>query len=288
MSASVAPSVRPVFRSRRRWGAIIAGVALTAAVIAYLLPLVLAVGMSLKTSAELVQQPLAWPTRLTFENYETVFAQMKYWRMVGNTVLITLASTVLVSLVAPLAAYPLARVPSRWTNAVYLLFVAGLTIPFFMLMIPVQLLLKALGLINTYVGVILLYTTLNLPLAVFFYTSFIRSIPIELEEASAIDGCTPVRTFWHIVLPMLQPVTGTLAMFVTLSVWNDFLLPLVFLYSPDSRTIMVSVASFIGEYGFNPATLFPAAVLASLPLLIFFFFLQRQIIAGVASGAVKG
>ncbi len=288
MSASVAAQPQRVVRRRRRWGPVIAGVALSAVVVVYLLPLLLAVGMSLKTSAELVQQPLAWPTRLTFDNYASVFAQMNYWRMVGNTVLITLASTILVSLIAPLAAYPLARVPSRWTNAVYLLFVAGLTIPFFMLMIPVQLLMKALGLINTYAGVILLYTTLNLPLAVFFYTSFIRTIPRELEEAAAIDGCTPVQTFWHIVLPMLQPVTGTLAMFVTLSVWNDFLLPLVFLYSPDSRTIMVSVASFIGMYGFNPASLFPAAVLASLPLLLFFFFLQRQIIAGVAAGAVKG
>ena len=213
---------------------------------------------------------------------------MNYLRGVSNTLGITIAVAVIVSLIAPLAAYPLARISSGWSRLTYQFFAAGLVIPFFASMIPLYSLMKALGLVNTYFGVVLIYVAMNLPLAIFFYTSFIQSIPRELEEAAALDGCTRIGTFRWIVLPLLRPVTGTLMLFVTLGVWNDFLLPLVFLFKPEARTIMVSVYSFVGEHGFDPTRLFPAVILASLPLVIFFLFLSRQIVAGIGAGAVKG
>ncbi|ULH18020.1 carbohydrate ABC transporter permease (plasmid) [Deinococcus sp. KNUC1210] len=254
----------------------------------YLTPLLYALMISLKSRLEAATAPLAWPSHLHFENYTAVAEQMNYLRAVLNTIGITAATAVLIAVIAPLAAYPIARLNVRWTNLMYQLFIVGLTIPFFMVMVPLYGLMRMLGLINTQLGVILLYTALNLPLAIFFYTSFLRDVPRELEEAAAIDGCGPLGAFRHVVLPLLRPVAATLTMFVTLSVWNDFLLPLVFLYKPEARTIMVSVYSFVGQYGFDPTNLFPAAVLGSLPLLVFFLILQRQIIAGIAAGAVKG
>jgi len=278
----------PLRWGRKRWTNLLLSALVLLLTLGYLLPIFLMLVMSVKSQAEYVQNPLALPQRPTLENFSAVIAQMQYLRAIANTIGITLASTVLIVIIAPLAAYPLARTRARWTNLIYQGFIAGLTIPLFVVMLPLYSVMKTLGLLNTYQGVVLLYTALNLPLAIFFYTGFIRSVPVELEEAAAIDGCSPLLGFWYIVLPLLRPITATLAMFVTLSVWNDFLLPLVFLFKPEARTIMVSVYSFVGEYGFQPTTLFPAAVLASLPLLIFFFVLQKQIIAGVSAGAVKG
>lgn len=294
MKAAASPHVRAPDRAvmrHRRWTRVALALKtslLLGVTFVYLTPLLYALSISLKSRLEASAAPLAWPTHLHFENYAAVAGQMNYLRAVLNTVGITAATALLIALIAPLAAYPIARLNARWTNAVYQLFIVGLTIPFFMVMVPLYTLMRILGLINTQLGVVLLYTALNLPLAVFFYTSFLRDVPRELEEAAAIDGCGPLATFRHVVLPLLRPVAATLTMFVTLSVWNDFLLPLVFLYTPEARTIMVSVYSFVGQYGFDPTSLFPAAVLGSLPLVVFFLLLQRQIIAGIAAGAVKG
>jgi raffinose/stachyose/melibiose transport system permease protein len=278
-------SARISVRARQQ---LVAASALVLLALIYLGPLMFAIMVSFKTPLEVSVSPISLPARPQFENYISVFAQMNYVRGVLNTLGITIAVAVIVSLVAPLAAYPLARISSGWSRLTYQFFAAGLVIPFFASMIPLYSLMKALGLVNTYFGVILIYVAANLPLAIFFYTSFIQSIPRELEEAAALDGCTRIGTFRWIVLPLLRPVTGTLMLFVTLGVWNDFLLPLVFLFKPEARTIMVSVYSFVGEHGFDPTRLFPAVILASLPLVVFFLFLSRQIVAGIGAGAVKG
>ena len=278
-------SARGSLRARQQ---LVAASALVLLAFIYLGPLLFAIMVSFKTPLEVSVSPISLPARPQFENYVSVFGQMNYLRGVSNTLGITIAVAVIVSLIAPLAAYPLARISSGWSRLTYQFFAAGLVIPFFASMIPLYSLMKALGLVNTYFGVVLIYVAANLPLAIFFYTSFIQSIPRELEEAAALDGCTRIGTFRWIVLPLLRPVTGTLMLFVTLGVWNDFLLPLVFLFKPEARTIMVSVYSFVGEHGFDPTRLFPAVILASLPLVIFFLFLSRQIVAGIGAGAVKG
>lgn len=265
-----------------------AAAALMVLAFVFLGPLLFAFIVSFKSSLEVSVSPLGLPSRLNFENYTTVFSQMHYLRGVLNTLGITVAVAVLVSLIAPLAAYPLARISNRWTRLTYQFFAAGLVIPFFASMIPLYALLKALGLINTHLGVILIYVAGNLPLAIFFYTSFIQTIPRELEEAAALDGCTRIEAFRWIVLPLLRPITGTLMIFVTLGVWNDFLTPLIFLFKPESRTIMISVYSFVGEHGFDPTRLFPAVIMASLPLVVIFLLLSRQVVAGITAGSVKG
>lgn len=164
----------------------------------------------------------------------------------------------------------------------------GLMIPLFVGLTPLYLLLRDLNLLDTYTGLILAYTALNLPLGIFFYSSFLKSVPLELEEAATLDGCSTWQIYWYVILPLLRPITGTLAMFVTLHVWNDLVYPLLFISDSEKFPITVSVFRFIGTQDIDPTKLFPAAVMATLPLLVMFFLLQKRIVAGITAGAVKG
>lgn len=257
-------------------------------VVLFLAPFVLTVLTALRPALDVAKTPLGFPSHLTLANIESVFSQLHYARAVFNTLLIAGGSTILVVVVGALAAYPLARITARWTGWIYRLFLAGMAIPLFVMLAPLYLELRDLHLVNTRVGVMLIYAGINLPLAVFFYTSFIRSVPIELEEAAAVDGAGRLRTFVWIVFPLLKPVTTTLVMFVVISIWNDLIVPLVFLQDPRQWTIMVSAYSFISPYGFAPTTLFSAAILGSLPLLGLLALFQRHITAGIVAGSVKG
>lgn len=286
-SRAAAPALRPV--AWRQRVPVWVGTALAAVLtLITLLPIFYMLVMSVRTRTEISEAPLAFPQQLHLDNFSQAFAGMRYWQSLGNTLLVTVLATALVVVMGSLAAYPLSRVRSRISTATYALFVLGLTIPGFAGLTPLYLLMRHLHLLNTYAGAVLLYAVGNLPLAIFFYTGFLRAIPRELEEAAAIDGCTPLQTFRFVVFPLLGPVTGTLAMFVTLSVWNDLLTPLLFLSRDGQQTVMLSAFRFVGTYGIDPTKLFPACVLGVLPLLIMFFILQRSIVSGISAGAVKG
>ncbi|WP_199711850.1 carbohydrate ABC transporter permease [Alginatibacterium sediminis] len=231
--------------------------------------------------------PLGLPKTINLDNYGSVMEGMNYAQSMFNTVMITLLTIICVSIIASLAAYPLARIRNKVSNFVYIFITLGLVIPPFAGLTPLYLFMRDLGLLNSHVGLIIVYTVANLPLGVFFYTSFMKSIPIELEEAARLDGASFLKTYWYIILPMLKPITGTLALFVTLTVWNDIVNPMLFLTDDSKFTIMTAVLRFLGTYNVDPTQLFPAAVLASAPLLIFFLLLSKQIVAGMSAGAVK-
>lgn len=253
----------------------------------FVLPFLFTVVTSLRTAADVARSPLGVPQSLTLKNFSDAFSQIHYGRSTLNTLLITSLSCVVITVIGSLAAYPLARITQHWSTAVYRLFILGTSVPVFVVVAPLYLLMRDLNLLDSYTGVVLIYTALNLPVAVFFYTSFIRSIPADLEEAAALDGCGAFRTFFTIILPLLRPVTSTLLTFVSLQIWNDLLVPLVFLQDPGKRTVMVNAYSFIDPHTVQPTTLFPAALLGVLPLLIIFIFFQRQVVAGMSAGAVK-
>ncbi|MFC5665218.1 carbohydrate ABC transporter permease [Kitasatospora misakiensis] len=253
----------------------------------FVLPFLFTVTTSLRTAADVARSPLGFPHSLTLKNFTDVFSQMHYGPSALNTLLITSLSCVCITVIGALASYPLARLTQNWSTWVYRLFILGTSVPIFVVVAPLYLLMRDLNLLDTYTGMVLIYTALNLPLAVFFYTSFIRSIPVDLEEAAALDGCGALRTFFTIILPLLRPVTSTLLTFIALQIWNDLLVPLVFLQDPAKRTVMVNAYSFIDPHTVQPTTLFPAALLGVLPLLVIFIFLQRQVVAGIAAGAVK-
>lgn len=256
-------------------------------VLGMLMPVFYMIMMSFRTGAEIAENPLGLPTRMFLGNYVNALENMNYVRSVVNSVGITLSVTVLVALIGSMAAYPLARSTNRLGRVMIMLVALGLATPNFVTITPIYIIFRDIGLLDSYVGIILAFTALNLPLAVFFYVGFIAAIPKDLEEAARLDNCRDWQVFWYIVRPLLGPATATLSLFVMLMVWNDFTYPLLLLSDPDKFTVMIAVYRFVGNHNIEPDLLFPAAVLGSLPLLIIFMIFQRRIVAGVTSGAVK-
>jgi len=285
VSAPVSAPSRP--NPLKRFGSGLGTTLLCLGTIAFILPFLFTVVTSLRTAADVAKSPLGFPHSLTLSNFTGVFSQIHYGRSALNTLLITVLSCLCITILGSLASYPLARITQGWSTAMYRLFILGTSVPVFVVVAPLYLLMRDLNLLDSYTGLIIIYTAVNLPVAVFFYTSFIRSIPVDLEEAAALDGCGAFRTFFVIILPLLRPVTSTLLTFISLQIWNDLLVPLVFLQDPDKRTVMVNAYSFIDPHTVQPTTLFPAALLGVLPLFLIFIFLQRYVVAGMSAGAVK-
>jgi raffinose/stachyose/melibiose transport system permease protein len=252
-----------------------------------LLPLVYMLMMSFKTSTEIAQDPLGLPDSLYWGNYMAALSSMGYLRSVLNSLGITLSVIVVVVFAGAMAAYPLARLENRISRVIVMVMALGLATPNFVTITPIYVIFRDLGLLDSYLGIVLAFAALKLPLAVFFYTSFIAAIPIELEEAARLDNCNNWQIFWHVIRPLLAPVTATLSLFVMIMVWNDFIYPLLLLTDKDKLTVMIAVYKFVGNTGIDPTKLFPAAVLGSLPLLIMFALFQRKIMAGATAGAVK-
>lgn len=254
---------------------------------AMLLPVFYMIMMSFRTGAEISAQPLALPESLYLGNYANTFEKMGYWRSVANSVGITLSVTVMVSFLGSLAAYPLARRTGRYSRAFIMLVALAMAMPGFINITPIYVIFRDLGLLDTYIGIIIVFTAMNLPLAVFFFTGFISGIPKELEEAARLDNCNNWKVYWYVIRPLLGPAAATLSLFVMLMVWNDFLYPLLLLTDSDKFTVMIEVYRFVGNRNIEPDMLFPAAVLGSLPLLILFVIFQKRILSGVTAGAVK-
>jgi raffinose/stachyose/melibiose transport system permease protein len=252
-----------------------------------LLPLVYMVMMSFKTSTEIAQNPLGLPKSLYWGNYMEALSSMGYVRSVLNSLFVTLSVIVVVVFAGAMAAYPLARIKSRASQLIVMIMALGLATPNFVTITPIYVIFRELGLLDTYLGIVLAFAALKLPLAVFFYTGFIAAIPIELEEAARLDNCNNWQIFWHVIRPLLAPVTATLSLFVMIMVWNDFIYPLLLLTDKNKLTVMIAVYKFVGNTGIDPTKLFPAAVLGSIPLLLLFAVFQRKIMSGATAGAVK-
>ncbi|MCX5268712.1 carbohydrate ABC transporter permease [Streptomyces sp. NBC_00199] len=276
--------------SGTRWRRAVGGLGtalLCLGVLVFVLPFLFTLITSLRTAADVARAPLGIPHTFTLKNFSDAFSQIHYGRSALNTLLITGLSCLSITVIGSLASYPLARVTQGWSTWVYRLFILGTSVPVFVVVAPLYLLMRDLNLLDNYAGVVFIYTAMFLPVAVFFYTSFIRSIPMDIEEAAALDGCGAFRTFFTVILPLLRPITSTLLTFISLQVWNDLIVPLVFLQDPGKRTVMVNAYSFIDPHTVQPTTLFPAALLGVAPLFVIFIFLQRHVVAGMSAGAVK-
>lgn len=253
-----------------------------------LYPLFFIVSMTFKSSQEMALSPLALPSSINFSNYAATWLQMRFPLVLGNTVLITAGSVALLVLLGSMAAYPLARRAEKAYSIIYMYFLAGIMLPFQLAMVPLYKLINSMGMVNTYYGAMLIYTALNLPLAIFLYAGFLRTSPKELEEAARIDGCSLFRAFWLAVFPIIKPVTATVVVLCSLNTWNDFIVPLLFLQDQRYRTITIELYMFVGEHVTNWSLLFPGMVLSVLPLLLVYVFLQKFIIKGIAAGSLKG
>lgn len=255
----------------------------------WFIPIYYLIVTTLKTPQEATYSPLALPKDFQFGNYIDAWVKMEFPRAFGNTLFITVCAVFLIVIFGSMAGYALARTKTKAGSTMFLFFLAGLVVPFQMNMVSLYKIVKNLHLMNSLFAVILVDVAVNTPQAVFLFKEFIEStIPKELEEAAAIDGCSVFRRFFAIVLPLLKPVISTVVIIVTLNVWNEFMTPLLFIQSRESDVILQEVTRNIGQFATDWTALFPMLMLGVAPLMIFYIFMQKYIIAGVAAGAVKG
>ena len=257
--------------------------------ILWFVPIYYLVVTTLKNPREATASPLALPRIPEFHNYVAAWKNMQFPRAFGNTLFITVAAVCSIVVFASMAGYALARSKNRAGNTVFLLFMAGLVVPFQMNIVSLYKIVKSFHLMNTPFAVIVVNVAVNMPQAVFLFKEFIEgTVPKELEEASEIDGCSGSMKFFKVVLPLLSPIISTVVIIVALNVWNNFLTPLLFLQTREKDVILQEVARNIGQFATDWTALFPMLMLGVLPLMIFYVFMQKYIIAGVAAGAVKG
>jgi raffinose/stachyose/melibiose transport system permease protein len=248
------------------------------------IPFYFLVIVSLKPDLEALQSPLSWPKEIDLGNFSTAWHDAALGRSLVNSFLITGGSVLALIAIGSICSYTIARRPGRMSTALYLLFVLGIILPFQLGLVPTYAVLRHLGLVGSYLGIILLYTGIWMPFSVFLYTGFVRALPKEYEEASVVDGASTLRTFRKVVFPLLRPVTGTVAIFTGLIIWNDFFLSLIFLNGTDKTPLPVAVYTFVGAFASRWNLIFAAVIVSLAPVLIFFLVAQRQLIRGFTGG----
>ena len=288
MSVTVANMRGSRFRVLRiHWPSRLVTVLATAAVF---FPLYMTLINSVKFSQEVVRNPVGMPAVFTWENYIYAFTSpnIEIFRMYRNSLTITLWSLALILFCAPMAGYYLARTKNKLARFLALYFLMGMMIPQQIVLIPLAKLYGAWGLIGKPVGMFLFYLASNSAFSIFLYSKFIKTIPIELEESALLDGASQFMVMWRILYPLLKPCTATALVFVGLHVWNDFLNPLILLGQSNGITITVGIYKAIGPYSADFGHVFAFVIVASLPILLLYLFMQRWFISGLTAGAVKG
>ena len=253
-----------------------------------LLPFYFLVSTALKPDEELLtttsSAPPGRPTVANFVDVLTASGQNNILLSLINSALITLGSIAGLVLFGSLAAYVLARTARRWGSVAFYLFLIAIILPVQLGMIPLYIGARTLGLVGTPWGMIVLYVGMLMPLAVFLYAGFFRGLPRDYEEAAAIDGASPGRVFARVVLPLMAPATGTVAILTGLIVWNDFFTALIFLGGSDYQTLPVSMYYYVGSLVSAWNKIFAIVILSMIPILAFYLFAQKKFIQGFAGG----
>lgn len=261
--------------------------------ILYLFPIYIVLVNSFKNRAELYENILALPSKLGFQYYEEAMKKMNFLKSLGNSFIVTAVSIAIIVVLASMTAWMLVRVDNKISKILFMVFVSTMLLPFQTLMMP---LMQVMGwirdtlhipMMDTLGGLIYMNIGFGASMAVFLYHGFIKSIPISLEEAATIDGCTKFGVFWRIVFPMLKPTTVTVMILDVIWIWNDYLLPSLVISSKSLRTIPLSTASFFGQFTIQWNMAMAGLMLTIIPVIIFYLGAQKYIIKGVAAGAVK-
>ena len=244
---------------------------------------------SLKTEAELTQLPITWlPHRPTIANYVTAFHDQPLALYLFNSVAVALLSTALTLVVATMAAYAIARLQIRFRNLALSTIIAASTFPLVTLLVPLFETFRALGLLNTYLALVLPYTVLSLPVCTLVLVSFLETVPADLENAAMVDGCTRVGALWHVLLPLAAPGMVTAAILAFVNSWDEFLLALSFNSSVNVRTLPVGITLYQGEFAFPWPTISAALVVGIVPVIAIIVLFQQRILSGLTAGGVKG
>ena len=259
----------------------------------YLFPVYIIVVNAFKNRAQLYENILAFPEVVSFQYFAKAMNKMDFANALKNSVIITLVSLLFIVVLDSMCAWMLARKDGKLSRFIFMTFVATMLIPFQTLMMP---LLQVLGffrdrigfqITDTLGGLIFCYIGFGTSMSVFLFHGFVKSVPVAVEEAATIDGCSKLGVFFRIVFPMLKPVTMTVIILNVIWIWNDYLLPSLILYSKKNRTIPLSTANFFGQYTIQWNLAMAGLTLTIIPVIIFYLCAQKYIIKGVAAGAVK-
>lgn len=265
--------------------AVVVGVAVVA--ILQLVPFYVALTTATKPQTDLSSRLLPPLEGIFWENFQTAFVAGNIGRAILNSVVITGVSTVLICLLGAMAAYPLARRATTLNKGILIGTLGLIMIPPLSILVPLYTLLTDINATNTYWGIIAVMVTTNLPLAIFLYASFLRTIPLSLEEAATVDGANVLQVLFGIVFPLLKPVTATVAILAGVQVWNEFALSVYILTDPAVQTIAPAISSFFSAQSSNLGAAAAASLMAVAPIVVAYLFLQKFFMKGMVAGAEK-
>lgn len=254
----------------------------------FLVPFYFLLVNSVKEFGEILTNSSGWPAAFKWSNYAEAWTKTMFPQAFGNSLIITVISNFLLVLMCSMAAYRMVRKATLFNRILYGAFVAAMVIPFQSLMIPLVKVVSTLGVMDTRTGLILCYLGFGAPITVFLLHGFVKTVPIDIEEAGRVDGSSTFGIFFRIVLPLMQPIIVTVIILNTLWIWNDYLMPSLILQSPEMRTIPIATYAFFGQFTKQWDLALPGLVLGIAPVVIFFLAMQKYIIEGIAQGSVKG
>jgi raffinose/stachyose/melibiose transport system permease protein len=266
------------------WGKVASYAILTILALLYIGPLFMLLNASFKTLAEFFKSPTSLPSSFSFDNYVTAWERANFSRYMLNSVLYAAVATTIFVGTSVFVAFPIARGLVKGAGGLLTLYVVALFLP--PALIPQFQLMLNLGLYNTRIGYIFLFVV-N-PIGMIILVNYIKSIPRELDESAAVDGCGYFRFVWSVILPLIRPAVATVTVLHAIGIWNEIVLPTIYLTDQDYYPITRGLIVFQGQYGSDWPGLAAAVLMLMLPMLILFVFLQRYIIGGLTSGAVKG
>lgn len=252
-----------------------------------LYPVLLMILSSFKKSVDIYKNPLGLPTSFSLETYRTLLSKIPFTTYFLNSLFVSVVSVVLIVVVCSLASFYIARFQFSWNHALFFIFLLGMMIPIKLGIVPLFILMRDLGLINSLWSLILMNMATGIPLSMLILTGFFKTMPYELEEAARIDGAGNLRVLWHVVLPLMRPALGTVVIINFIAAWNDFFFPLIFITEKMKRTIPVGMMSLFGEHSADWGSLFAGLTLASLPMILLFFIASKQFMEGLTAGAIK-
>lgn len=228
------------------------------------------------------------PKHFAFSNYAKIFASGRLYRYFINSIMIVFISVFLIILLSSMASYIFTRIQFPWKRFLFILFVSGLMIPIHSTLIPVYIFTNKIGIYDTIWALIGPYVAWNLPLSIFILTAFMQGLPKELDDAAAIDGCSPIGVYWRIILPLCKPAIAALTILNFIFCWNEFLYALVLVSSPESRTVPLGIYVYQGQFWGNISLVMTVVMVGVLPMLVVYAFLKKQIIRGMTFSGLKG
>lgn len=253
-------------------------------------PLYMTIVIAFKSPSEMTNDiagALSLPNSWSLDNFIEAMKVTDFWHSLGNSLLITISTIVLVILIHSLAGFAIGRnMKKKGYKFIYFYLISGMFVPFAIIMMPIVKQTAIMGIANRF-GVVLLYVVFNLPMNLMLYTGYLKNIPLDLEEAASIDGVSTWKTYWKVIFPLMKPMHATVAVLTALGTWNDVMLPLILLSGTGQNTLPIAQLNFQSQFGTNYNLAFASYLLALIPILILYVFCQKHIINGVVNGAVK-